>query len=105
MKITTTAALIFASLFFLTTHGQAEEHYIYKDPQGGLVISNQKPPAGSTILRKLDLPEFREAQMQQVQREQQHAPNRQVGKLTQTGTKEITSWLAVRSIRSLKELE
>ena len=67
MKITTIAALIFASLFFLTAHGQAEEHYIYKDPQGGLVISNQKPPAGSTILRKLDLPEFRETQMQQVQ--------------------------------------
>ena len=67
MKIITTTALIFASLFFLTTHGQAEEHYIYKDPQGGLVLSNQKPPAGSTILRKLDLPEFREAQMQEVQ--------------------------------------
>ena len=67
MKISTIAALIFASLFFLTAHGQVEEHYIYKDPQGGLVISNQKPPAGGTILRKLDLPEFREAQMQQVQ--------------------------------------
>ena len=67
MKISTIAALIFASLFFLTAHGQVEEHYIYKDPQGGLVISNQKPPAGSTVLRKLDLPEFREAQMQQVQ--------------------------------------
>ena len=67
MKISTIAALIFASLFFLTAHGQAEEHYIYKDAQGRLVISNQKPPAGSTILRKLDLPEFRDAQMQQVQ--------------------------------------
>ena len=62
-----TTALIFASLFFLPTHGQAEELYIYKDPQRGLVLSNQKPPAGSTILRKLDLPEFREAQIQQVQ--------------------------------------
>ena len=67
MKIITTAALIFASLFFLTTYGQAEEHYIYKNPQGGPVLSNQKPPAGSTILRKLDLPEFRDAQIQQVQ--------------------------------------
>jgi hypothetical protein len=67
VKITTIAALIIAALFFFTAPGQAEEHYIYKDPQGGLVISNQKPPAGSTILRKLDLPEFREAQMQQVQ--------------------------------------
>jgi hypothetical protein len=101
VKITTTAALICGSLFFLTTLGQAEEHYIYKDPEGGLAISNQKSPAGSTILRKLDLPEFRETQMQQVQ----ESSNRQVGKLTQTGTNEITSWLAVRSIRSLKELE
>ena len=67
MKISTIAALIFSALFSLTAHGQAEEHYIYKDPQGGLVLSNQKPPAGSTILRKLDLPEFREAQIQQVQ--------------------------------------
>ena len=78
MKIITTAALIFASLFFLTAHGQAEEHYIYKDPQGGLVISNQKPPAGSTILRKLDLPEFREPQMQQVQ---ESSKTRPTGKL------------------------
>lgn len=67
MKITTIAALIFASLFCLPAHGQAEVHYIYKDAQGKLVISNQQPPAGSNILRKLDLPEFREAQMQQVQ--------------------------------------
>ena len=78
MKITTIAALICGSLFFLTTHGQAEEHYIYKDPQGGLVISNQKPPAGSTILRKLDLPEFREAQIQQVQ---ESSNTRPTGKL------------------------
>jgi hypothetical protein len=28
---------------------------------------NQKPPSESTILRKLDLTEFREAQIQQVQ--------------------------------------
>ncbi|MGZ8499978.1 MAG: hypothetical protein ACXW5W_16260 [Candidatus Binatia bacterium] len=65
MKITTFEALIIAAL--LPAQGQAEEHYIYKDAQGKLVISNQQPPAGSTILRKLDLPEFREVQMQQVQ--------------------------------------
>ena len=78
MKITTTAALIFASLFLLRTHGQAEEHYIYKDPQGGLVLSNQKPPPGSTILRKLDLPGFREAEIQQVQ---ESSSARSTGKL------------------------
>ena len=74
-----TTALIFASLFFLLTHGHAEEHYIYKDPQGGLVLSNQKPPAGSTILRKLDLPEFRDAQMQQVQESNARSPNKLEG--------------------------
>jgi hypothetical protein len=63
----TTAALIFTFLFFLAAYTQSEEHYIYKDVQGKLVISNQQPPAGSNILRTLDLPEFREAQMQQVQ--------------------------------------
>ena len=78
MKITTTASLIFACLFFLPTQGHAEEHYIYKDPQGGLVLSNQKPPAGSTILRKLDLPEYRDAQMQQVQ---ESSSTRLTGKL------------------------
>lgn len=61
-----TAALTFAILFFLAGHGQAEEHFIYKDGQGRLVISNQQPHPGSHVLRKLDLPEFREAQMQQI---------------------------------------
>ena len=58
--------------------GQAEEHYIYKDRQGGLVISNQKPPAGSIILRKLDLLEFCEARIQQVQ---ESISARSIGKL------------------------
>jgi hypothetical protein len=78
VNITTTAVLIFVSLFCLTPQAQTEEHYIYKDPRGGLVISNQKPPAGSTILRKLDLPEFRESQMQQVQ---ESSSARSTGKL------------------------
>lgn len=67
MKIITTAALIFTFLFFLTAYSQSEDHYIYKDAQGKLVISNQPPPPGSNILRKFDLPEFREAQIQPVQ--------------------------------------
>lgn len=67
MKNITTAVLIFTFLFFLAAYSQSEDHYIYKDAQGKLVISNQPPPAGSNILRKFDLPEFREAQMQPVQ--------------------------------------
>lgn len=66
MKITTTAALMLTFLFFLAAYSQSEEHYIYKDSQGKLVISNQQPPVGSNVLRKFDLPEFRDAPMQQV---------------------------------------
>ncbi len=78
MKIIMTTALIFSYLFFLKTHGHAEEHYTYTDQQGRLVLSNQKPPAGSTILRKLDLPEFRDAQVQQAQ---ESSSTRSAGKL------------------------
>lgn len=67
VKFITTASLIFTFLFFFAVYAQSEEHYIYKDAQGKLVISNQQPPAGSNILRTLDLPEFREAQVQPVQ--------------------------------------
>ena len=67
MKFTPIALLIFSFLFFVTAIAQSEEHYIYKDAQGKLVISNQQPPAGSNVLRKFDLPEFRDAPMQQVQ--------------------------------------
>jgi hypothetical protein len=67
VKITTITALLFTFLFFLAAFSQSEEHYIYKDGQGKLVISNQRPPAGSNILRTMDLPEFREVQMQPVQ--------------------------------------
>jgi hypothetical protein len=49
----------------LTTQGQAEEHYIYQNPHGKLVISNQPPPPGSNVLRKLDLPEPTDPQVQQ----------------------------------------
>ena len=90
MKIITTAALIFTFLFFLAAYSQSEDHYIYKDAQGKLVISNQQPPAGSNVLRKFDLPEFREAQIATSSRDQQHPFNRQVGKPSETGTKEIT---------------
>jgi hypothetical protein len=35
------------------TQGQAEEHYIYHDPDVKLVISNKEPPAGSKIIKQL----------------------------------------------------
>jgi hypothetical protein len=49
----------------LATQGQAEEHYIYRDPHGKLVISNKPPPPGSDVLRKLELPQATDPQVQQ----------------------------------------
>jgi hypothetical protein len=69
VKTFTTFRLGFCfSLFLslaLTTQGRAEEHYIYQNPHGKLVISNQPPPPGSNVLRKLDLPEPNDPQVQQ----------------------------------------
>jgi hypothetical protein len=51
----------------LSTQGQAEEHYIYKDPHGNLVISNKLPPTGSIVLKRHELPEATDPQVQQSQ--------------------------------------
>jgi hypothetical protein len=56
MKSVITFALAFCFLVLaLTTLVLAEEHYIYRNLAGKLVISNQPPPAGSNVLRKLEL--------------------------------------------------
>jgi hypothetical protein len=67
VKISTTVALIFTLSYFFAAQGDAEDHFIYKDAQGRLVISNQQPPPGSNVLRKLDLSEFRDSLVQRVQ--------------------------------------
>ena len=36
----------------------AEEYYTYQDANGKLVISNKKPPPGSKIIKKQDLPDL-----------------------------------------------
>jgi len=46
----------------LVTPGQAEDYYIYLNPNGKLFISNKKPPPGSKIIRQRDLPEFSQTQ-------------------------------------------
>jgi hypothetical protein len=66
MKSVTTFVLAFCFILLaLATLVLAEEHYIYRDLGGKLVISNQPPPAGSHVLRKLDLPEPTDPQFQQ----------------------------------------
>jgi hypothetical protein len=59
-----TLNLAFGFAFFLglavITQGQAEDYYIYQDPDGKLVISNKEPPPGSKIIRQLPEPTDRE---------------------------------------------
>jgi hypothetical protein len=61
-----TLNLAFCFALFLglavVTQGQAEEHYIYQDPDGELVISNKEPPPGSKIIKQQNLPEASQAQ-------------------------------------------
>jgi hypothetical protein len=48
-------ALSFALFFGLAvvTPVQADDYYIYHDPDGKLVISNKEPPPGSKIIKRL----------------------------------------------------
>jgi hypothetical protein len=69
VKNITTIGLLFGfSLFLglgLATRGQAEEFYAYKDPHGNLVISNKLPPTGSIVLKRYELPQATDPQVQQ----------------------------------------
>jgi len=44
-------ALVFTAFSF-TASAYAGDYFIYQDRDGKLVISNQKPPEGSKIIRK-----------------------------------------------------
>jgi hypothetical protein len=56
------------------TQGQAEEYYIYQDPNGELVISNKQPPPGSKIIKQQNMPEVTDSQAPQGQ--QRNNPQR-----------------------------
>ena len=51
----------------VVTHGQAEEYYIYHDPDGKLVISNKEPPLGSKIIKQRSFPELIDSEIPQGQ--------------------------------------
>ena len=68
MKSATIFGFVFCLLgFTLATQSQAAEYYSYRDPDGRLVISNRPPPSRSLVLRKLELPESADPQVQQPQ--------------------------------------
>ena len=67
-RITLILMFVFASLLVSlpVQQGNAAEYYIYRDPIGRLVISNQKPPLGSQIIRQRDFPETTDSQVPQT---------------------------------------
>jgi hypothetical protein len=59
----------------VVTQGQAEEHYIYQDPDGKLVISNKQPPPGSKIIKQQNLPGVTDSEVPQAQEPGKPQPN------------------------------
>ena len=60
---------------FLATEVQSGDYYIYRDPNGVLVISNKKPPPGSKIIKQQSLPDLLETKNPQVQDSLETQPN------------------------------
>ena len=60
MKIISFGAVLAVLFLGLAPFGpsQAEDYFIYHDPDGKLTISNKKPPPGSKIIQQRDLPEY-----------------------------------------------
>jgi hypothetical protein len=55
--------------------GQAGDYYFYEGPKGELVISNEKPPPGSKIIKQLPGVTDREAPQAQAQEPAKPQPN------------------------------
>ena len=53
----------------------SDEYYIYRDIKGLLVISNQKPPPGSKIIKQQTLPDTAEGETTLVQDGKEMRPN------------------------------
>ena len=63
--------LLASGLYLLTgltaTQAYSGEYFIYQDAKGGLVISNQKPPPGSKIIKQETLSEVTDQQIAESQ--------------------------------------
>jgi hypothetical protein len=60
-------AFLFVGLAFIT-QSHAGEYYTYQDRDGKLVISNQKPPSGSKIIKQQTLLDLPDNQIQEARR-------------------------------------
>ncbi len=53
----------------LASTASAADYFIYKDSAGRTVLSNQKPSAGATAIRRFELPDATDAEIAATRRE------------------------------------
>ena len=74
-RATLVAVCICLLVGFTTTRLHAVEYFIYQDAKGRLVISNQKPPPGSKIIKQQTLFDTAEGETTRVQDGNETRPN------------------------------
>ena len=74
-RTTLVAACICLLVGFTATRLHAGEYFIYQDAKGRLIISNQKPPPGSKIIKQQTLPDTAEGETTLVQDGNESQPN------------------------------
>src|SRR5215470_5441952 len=74
-RTTLVAACICLLVGFTATRLHAGEYFIYQDAKGRLIISNQKPPPGSKIIKQQTLPDLADVETAQVQDAFETQPN------------------------------
>ncbi len=66
-RATLVAVCICLLVGFTATRLHSGEYFIYQDAKGRLIISNQKPPPGSKIIKQQTLPDTAEGETTLVQ--------------------------------------
>jgi len=61
------ASGLYLLIGFTATQAYSGEYFIYQDARGRLIISNQKAPPGSKIIKQQTLPDTAEGETVQVQ--------------------------------------
>jgi hypothetical protein len=74
-RATLVAVCICLFVGFTATRLHAGEYFIYQDPKDRLVISNQKPPPGSKIIKQQSLSDLAESENPPVQAGSTTQPN------------------------------
>jgi hypothetical protein len=69
------ALCLYMLVGFTAMKAHASEYFIYYDAKGGLVVSNQKPPPDSKIIKQQTLPDLADVETAQVQERNDQRPN------------------------------